>query len=201
MNIQGTKLLAALILLLFIGCSNNKEATDKTNEPAKKSADKISLNNIDLLFDASLNGDIETVKKYIENGYDVNQQNQDKQSLLMLAGFNGHTALCEYLIKKGAHVDARDANGRTPLMFASTGPFPKTVELLLENNADVNAVGHLEKFTPLMHAASEGQLEVVKILLEHGADPSLKDVDGDTAESFAVQKGHNEVVKYLRKNK
>ncbi len=54
-----------------------------------------------------------------------------------------------------------------------------------------------EHFSPLMHAAAEGQLEVVKVLIAYGADRSLKDVDGDDAASFAAQSGHMHVVEYL----
>ena len=190
-----------IILLLLIGCSNENRSTDKTKQPQENSQTQTLQNSIDELFDAALNGDLDKVKMNIENGFDVNSPNEDNQSLLMLAGFNGHTELCEYLIKKGAHTEARDNDGRTALIFASTGPFPKTVELLLQNDSNPNAIDNLEHFTPLMHAAAEGQLEVVKILLEAGADPSLKDVDGDTAESFATQNGHNEVAGLLREQK
>jgi ankyrin repeat protein len=48
-----------------------------------------------------------------------------------------------------------------------------------------------------MFAASEGQLEVVKVLMANGADASLKDIDGDTAEAFAVQNKHPEVAQFL----
>ena len=116
----------------------------------------------------------------------------------MLAGFNGHNELCRLLIEKGAKVDARDFNGRTALMFASTGPFAGTVRYLLASGADPNVVDQGEHFTALMHAAAEGQMEVVGVLLEHGADKSVKDVDGDTAESFARQKGHGSVADYIR---
>ena len=51
-----------------------------------------------------------------------------------------------------------------------------------------------------MHAAAEGHLEIVNILLDNGADPSLKDVDGDTAESFAKRNGHIEVAKVLHEH-
>jgi len=44
-----------------------------------------------------------------------------------------------------------------------------------------------------MHAAAEGQLEVAKLLLESGADPALKDIDGETAALFANNNGHTEV--------
>ena len=200
MKIQSIKLLTTLtVLLLVISCSDENNLAEKQKIPQDKKTNQTSQNT-DILYNAALDGDIEVVKKYLETGFDVNQPNQDKQSLLMLAGFNGHTDLCEYLIKSGAHIEARETNGRTALMFASTGPFPKTVELLLQNDANPNSIDNLEHFTPLMHAAAEGHIEVVKILLSHGADPSLKDVDGDTAESFAIQKGHRKVVKLLKEN-
>jgi ankyrin repeat protein len=101
-------------------------------------------------------------------------------------------------VEKGARVDTKDINGRTALMYASSGPFPETVELLLKKGANVNIQGELEGFTALMTAAAEGQVKVVRLLLLYGADSSLKDEDGDTAETFALQKGHSAVVELLR---
>lgn len=189
-----------LISLILLSCSDDNISTDKKKRLQAEKPNQISQN-IDLLFDAALDGNIETIKQFIKNGFDINQPNPDEQSLLMLAGFNGHTALCEYLIKNGALIEARESNGRTALMFASTGPFPETVKLLLQNDANPNSIDRLEHFTSLMHAAAEGHFEVVKILLDNGADPSLKDIDGDTAESFAVQKGHSKVAILLREHK
>jgi uncharacterized protein len=51
----------------------------------------------------------------------------------------------------------------------------------------------------LMMAAAEGQSEIVALLLKHGADPSAKDVDGETALQFAASKGHQAVVNLLSK--
>jgi hypothetical protein len=41
-------------------------------------------------------------------------------------------------------------------------------------------------------------LKVVHLLLTFGADPGLEDEDGDTAESFARQKGATAVVELLK---
>jgi ankyrin repeat protein len=49
-----------------------------------------------------------------------------------------------------------------------------------------------------MFAAAEGHIDVVRILLEYNADPSLEDIDGDTAETFARQNGHSEVADLLK---
>jgi len=46
-------------------------------------------------------------------------------------------------------------------------------------------------------AAINGRLAIVKRLLERGADPTLRDKDGDTALDDARQYGHSEVVALL----
>lgn len=196
------KLLLLLFVMLFLfGCSNEKNKTDKTEAPVKETTNQTTSNDIDKIFNAALEGNIEIVKKFLENGFNVNTQNQGGQTLLMLAGFNGHTDMCGYLIKKGIHIETRDSDGRTALMYTSTGPFAQTIEFLLKKGADANAVDTKEHWTPLMFAAAEGQYEVVKLLLDAGADTTIKDVDGDTAESFAIQNKHNKVVKLIREYK
>jgi len=116
---------------------------------------------------------------------------------MMFAAFNGHAAVAEYLLDAGAEIDAKDSTGRTALMYAASGPFVETVGLFLKRGAEVNVQGTLEGFTPLMTAAAEGLADVVRLLLGAGADRDIKDVDGDTALSFARQNGHAEVVALL----
>ena len=140
----------------------------------------------------------ELVKQLIQKKVNLNAIDQDGRTALMLAGYNGHTELVRILLDKGARVNIRDGSGRTALLFTATGPFPKTVELLLERKADPNIVDNQERFSALMHAAAEGHIEVVKILLDHEADARLKDIDGDTAESFARQNGHTELADLLK---
>ena len=148
--------------------------------------------------EASLNGDAATVRTLIGEGINVNAVDRENRTALMYASFNGHTEIVEMLLESGAELSLRDAAGRTALLYASTGPFPETVKLLLEHNADPNTVDAVEAFTPLMHAAAEGQLEVVKVLLAYGADASKKDVDGESAYMFALANGHTEVAELLK---
>jgi len=166
----------------------NTESSGKALEP-------------DVFWEASLNGDLEAVSSMLKLGMDVNVVDEDGRTALMFAGFNGHTEIVKILIDRGAKIDAIDNSHRTALLFAATGHFPETVKLLLDNKSDPNIVDNGEHFSPLMHAAAEGNLDIVKILLEFGADMELKDVDGDTAESFARQKGHTAVADYLKSMK
>ena len=52
-------------------------------------------------------------------------------------------------------------------------------------------------WTPLMEAAIQGQAGAVSWLLDQGADPSLKDNDGNTAADLAKSQGHDAVVRLL----
>ena len=72
------------------------------------------------------------------------------------------------------------------------------MELLLERKTDPNIADLDEHFTALMHAAAEGNIEVVQVLLAHGADPALKDIDGDNAEFFAREAGHTAVADLIK---
>jgi ankyrin repeat protein len=147
---------------------------------------------------SALDGNNETLKTAISNGFDPNKQDTSGRTLMMFAAYNGHTKTVEMLIKAGADINIKDFGGTTPLMWASSGPFVETVSLLLQNGADINAVDYDEHFSALMWAASEGQAEVVTLLLKNKAAYTLKDKDGDTAESFAVKKGHTEAVNILK---
>jgi ankyrin repeat protein len=183
------------------GKGNRKDETAKAaNVPDQTSPSAISAaprqnSTVDqqVMNDAALNGALEKVKELIGQGADPNDIDQDGRTALMYASFNGHTEIVRLLLDKRAEVSIRDAMGRTALLYASTGPFDETVKLLLDHHADPNIVDNDEHFTPLMHAAAEGQLEVVKLLLASGADPALKDKDGETAALFARNNRHTEV--------
>ncbi len=149
------------------------------------------------LWQASLDGNSQRVKDLLGRGIEVDVADQEGCTPLMLSAFNGHSEIVLELLARGAEVDRRDRAGRSALLYASTGSFPETVQILLDQGADPNLVDAGEHFTPLMHAAAEGNLEVVKILLKYGADPALKDVDGDNAETFARQAGHVQVAELL----
>jgi ankyrin repeat protein len=150
------------------------------------------------LMESAFEGKLAGVREIVEQGTAVDAVDPEQRTALMWAAFNGHTPVVAYLLDRGAKLEHKDTNGRTALMYSSSGPFTETVALLLKKGADVNLQGKLEGFTALMTAAAEGQVEIVRLLLAHGADPALVDVDGDTAESFARQKGHAAVLGLLK---
>jgi ankyrin repeat protein len=147
--------------------------------------------------ESAFSGKLESIQRLLSEGVAVDTADPQNHTALMWASFNGHTKVVGHLLAQGAKVGHQDENGRSALMYASSGPYVETVKLLLKHGAKINEQGKLEGFTALMTAAAEGQMEVVRLLLTHGADSKIADEDGDTAISFARQKGHTAVVELL----
>lgn len=112
---------------------------------------------------------------------DINKLNAADESPLMLAALKGHLDLAERLVKKGADVNK---TGWTPLHYAASGGHLPIIQLLLENDAYIDAESP-NGTTPLMMAAMYGTPAAVNLLLEEGADATLKNEQGLTALQFA----------------
>ena len=122
----------------------------------------------------------------------------------------GELGLVEDLIdNKKADVNAKEA-GVTPLHTAVVNGHVKLVELLLKNEADVNARRDNDGATPLyaaaerkhvkLAAAERKHVKLVRLLLENGANVDASRTDGNTPLYVAVREGHVELVELLLKN-
>lgn len=194
-------IMLSVVTLVFslAGCkdtSKKSEKNDKSNLEVGGNDSKML--DPDAFRDAALNGQLEKVSAMIPEMTNVDVSDETGHTALMLAAYNGHTEIVRQLLNKGADVNHIDLDGRTSLMYAASGPFAETVRLLLKYDAKLDIVDNGEHFTALMFAAAEGHLDVVEVLMKKGANASLKDVDDDTAESFARKNGHNEVADFIK---
>jgi ankyrin repeat protein len=103
------------------------------------------------------------------------------ESPLMLAALKGKLDLVRKLVARGADVNK---TGWTPLHYAATGGQVAVIQLLLDENAYIDAESP-NKTTPLMMAAYYGSIQAVKALLDAGADPTLRNELGLSAVEFA----------------
>lgn len=189
---------ASLFVLFFDGCLPKPPAVveKKTSEASKEVTSRPIT--VEGLIESAQKGDVAQVQRAIRQGINVDAQNAEGFTALMLAAFEGHPSVVEALLQAGATVDLTNSIQRTALMFASTSDSPETVEMLLKAGANVNAKDGHEAWTPLMFAASEGHIEVVKKILEYNPDLSHRELDGETALDFAVQRKHADVIELLQ---
>ena len=119
-----------------------------------------------------------------QNVVDVEARNKAGESPLMMAALKGQLPQARRLIERSAEVNKP---GWTPLHYAASNPGVDSaamVQLLLDHFAYIDAASP-NKTTPLMMAARYGTDSVVKLLLEEGADPLLRNEQGQSAIDFA----------------
>lgn len=124
---------------------------------------------------------LKEVKFLLENGADVNRREwqHEKEDP-------------EHQKNYGYEFSLGDGCGKTPLMVAIDAGNVKTVEILIENGANVNDADYCGK-TPLMYAASsfkgERSIEMLQILLEAGADKEAVDNYGQNVTDYLAHYG------------
>ena len=151
--------------------------------------------------------DIDLVRVLLEAGAAVNARNQAGNTPLHLAVMQRHDEeMVRALLEAGANANARNRNDEMPLHEATLHGDIDLVHLLLEAGAAVNArdgagntalhyalsfgnrILHMLRAkginTPL-HLVGNGPAELVRALLEAGADPTLRNNEGNTPVDLA----------------
>ncbi|XP_010147711.1 PREDICTED: LOW QUALITY PROTEIN: M-phase phosphoprotein 8, partial [Eurypyga helias] len=142
-----------------------------------------------LLRDAVKSGDYMTVKMALSSKeeYNLDQEDSNGVTLVMLAAAGGHDDLLRVLIRKGANVNGREKkNGTTALICAAEKNFLTTVAILLEAGAYVN-MQQSSGETALMKACKRGNCDIVRLMIESGADCNILSKHQNSALHFAKQ--------------
>lgn len=120
---------------------------------------------------------------------------------------NDIDALEKALISNPSLSNIENEQGLTPLGFASHFGNKDVVQILLNYNANINAVSHSKiEFIPsntALHAsiAGERNLEVIELLLENKANTNIFDSNGHTAlHTAAFHDNNTELISLLIKH-
>lgn len=128
------------------------------------------------LLEAAEVGDLETIRRLILGGVDVNAQYESAETPLHLASCNDHIDVVRFLLENNADVNAKSSNiPQTPLGQALVNRKVDVAKLLLAKGADVNDEmgfwSHRGEMTPLGYILSTRDLhQLLPHFLDHGAD-------------------------------
>ena len=155
-----------------------------------------------ILYQSAWAGRTELVRYILELKVDPNASGAaNGWCPLMIAAAEGHETTVEVLLEGGAYCNARNELGRTPLMFASSYGYDAIVRNLLAHGADPNiAPTDGQGWTALMAAGHNNRIQTIRILLDSGADASLTDKYGTTAQGIAAAAGHREAARLLQQS-
>src|SRR5699024_10798697 len=73
---------------------------------------------VGLAMDLARQGRTEELLEFLDHGLPANTQDEDGNSLLMLAAYHGHSATVTALIEQGADVDLRNGRNQSPVAGA-----------------------------------------------------------------------------------
>jgi ankyrin repeat protein len=112
----------AFVAFANVSFASNSNFSNKTNS-------EIVIIGQTPLCAAIVKGDLETVKKFIEYGADVNQSSDGVTPLMLAARFN-HVEIVKLLLEKGASIETKDEKGYTAIEYAKMSKATAALELL-----------------------------------------------------------------------
>uniref|UniRef100_H3CUB6 Ankyrin repeat and KH domain containing 1 n=1 Tax=Tetraodon nigroviridis TaxID=99883 RepID=H3CUB6_TETNG len=178
-----------------VSCALDEAAAALTRMRAENTLNAGQADNRSLA-EACSDGDVNAVRKLLDEGRSVNEHTEEGESLLCLACSAGYYELAQVLLAMHANVEDRGIKGDiTPLMAAASGGYVDIVKLLV-HGADVNAQSSTGN-TALTYACAGGFIDVVKVLLKEGANIEDHNENGHTPLMEAASAGHVEVARVL----
>jgi uncharacterized protein len=142
----------------------------------------------ELYFAAARDGRVDLLEGMIKDGVPVDLRDDHGYTALILAAYDEQPAAVDLLLEKHADPCATDLKGNTALMGVAFKGELAIAERLVAR-CDVNTRNHAGQ-TAVMMAALVGHADIVRLLAQRGADLSLKDASGNSADSLARQQGN-----------
>jgi ankyrin repeat protein len=91
------------------------------------------------LLNAARNGDIVALTTYLNDGIDINSQNNRKETALHVSSCKGFDEISRLLLDRGAVVNIKNENGETALILAIKNSHENIVQLLLDAGANISS--------------------------------------------------------------
>ncbi|KFA80477.1 hypothetical protein S40288_02080 [Stachybotrys chartarum IBT 40288] len=162
-----------------------------------KTIDLIDHDNFTPLIHAIIHSHLDCIEHLLTKAARLDPVSDSDHVPLNLACEHGSVAVVELLLRHGAKI-LPDAEGLYPQhLVARSGQTSELLLLLKRYGADLDQVDKLYGWTPLVHAASEGNVDCLKALLDVGVDAGILDEKDLPAMYYAAWEGHLECMKLL----
>jgi quinoprotein dehydrogenase-associated probable ABC transporter substrate-binding protein len=149
------------------------------------------------LINATVALDSIRIEYLLQRGANINTQNVEGQTPLMIAAQNGDLSVVNGLLEYGAKPNIQDNDGWTAGMHAVRTNEPKIFRLLGRFKADFNKINH-DEMTALALAVFENKANAAVAMLDNKADPNLKMGKAQyDALMLAVKKGNLQMAQTL----
>lgn len=135
------------------------------------------------LWDAARNGDNPVIREFVTANYDLNAQDANGYTPVILAAYHGHSDTLALLLKHGADPCLRDKRGNSALMgaiFKGEIAIARTLIAAPCNPDQRNNAGQ----TAAMYASLFQRTELLKALAAKGADMQATDALGNSVTSL-----------------
>ncbi len=152
---------------------------------------------------AAMNKEYETVQFLIEQGANLNLQDETCLNPFLWGCLQNDLTLVRMMVKAGVNLDVTTRFGGVGITPAAEKGYVEIVKELLEtteiNVNHTNTVG----WTPLLEAivlndGGQKQQEIIRLLLEYGANPNMSDKYGKTPLTLAKEKGYAQIAAILQ---
>lgn len=147
------------------------------------------------------------VKFLLSQNCKIDQMTRDSLTPIMISSFNLDYPMSEYLLSVGSNINKKGAGGVSPIgwLFFDVDPaedyfflLKNMLELFIKNGANINSKDN-DGNTPLMYATSLGLKTIVDILMENGADPTIMNHQGLTANKIGKTLNFRKISQSLKK--
>jgi ankyrin repeat protein len=159
---------------------------DKINQPDSKGHSALQY--------ASSRGDIALVKKLVRHGANINYQDKDGFTPLLVSG---SASVFQFLLKNDADIHAVSEKGLNALMVAVTKGDLNSTKALIDAGLRVGSKDHWG-WSPLLLAVEQGDLELIEYLLDHGGDVSITNNGGWGVLEVATRNNHLDVFNFFK---
>jgi ankyrin repeat protein len=145
------------------------------------------------------NEDLKLVRRLLNRGADVNEQEKDysDRTPLFFAVESGNAGIAKMLIDFGAEVNARDLYSQTPIMNLDDDSSSELVKLLIAHGATVDLTDDSDNTALILAAEDEAEPSVIKALIDAGANVNQQNSEGYTALIKAAENDEPDTVRLL----